>query len=326
MSKRDPTEEALNALSELRRNPGPGPFVRQLASFLGHRSNLVIAKAAKTAGELRATELIPDLAAAFHRLMANPAKLDKGCAAVTAIAGALYSMDYESPDVYLKGARHVQMEASFGPSVDAAAQLRGDSALGLVRTRHPDALFEVVRLLADKEPRVRMGAARALGTVVGETGELLLLLKALSGDGEPDVLAECFSGMLASGTDRSLSFVASYLDHEDEAIAEAAALSLGASRLPRAIDALREKWGRTVQGSMRKTLLLALATARQDAAFEFLLSQVAGGDPRTAVDVIQALRTYRNDERMRKALAEAVERRGDRQVTAAFHAEFPRGG
>jgi HEAT repeat protein len=235
-------------------------------------------------------------------------------------------MDYESADVYLKGVRHIQLEASFGPPVDAAAQLRGDSALGLVRTRHPDALFEVVRLLADKEPRVRMGAARALGSVVGETGELLLLLKALSGDGEPDVLAECFSGMLASGTDRSLSFVASYLDHEDEAIAEAAALSLGASRLPRAIDALREKWDRTVQGSVRKTLLLALATARQDAAFEFLLSLVASGDPRIAVDVIQALGAYRNDERTRKSLEEAVERRGDRRLTDAFHAEFHRGG
>ncbi len=310
MSKRDPTEEALTALAELRRNPGSPQFQRQLASFLGHRSNLVVAKAARTAGELRIAELIPELAAAFHRLMANPAKLDKGCAAATAIVGALYSMDYESADVYLKGVRHIQMEASFGPPVNAAAQLRADSALGLVQTRHPDAVFEVVRLLADKEPRVRAAAARALGSLVGETGELLLLLKALTGDSDPDVLAECFSGMLASGTERSLSFVA--------------ALSLGASRLSGAIDVLREKWERTVQGSMRRVLLLALATARQDSALDFLLSLVANGEPPIAVEVIQALRTYRNEERVRVALEQTVDRRADRQLRGAFHAEFRR--
>jgi hypothetical protein len=322
MKRRDPTVEALDALSELRHQPASEPLARRLRSFLGNKSNLVIAKAAKTAGDLRVTELTADLAAAFHRLMANPAKLDKSCAAVTAIAGALYSMDYESPDVYLKGVRHVQLEASFGPPVDAAAQLRSDCALGLVRTRHPDALFDVVRLLVDKEPRVRTGAARALGTVVGEAAELLLSLKVLTGDAEPDVLAECFSGLLATGAGRSLTFVASYLDHADEAIAEAAILALGASRLLGAIDALREKWDRTVRSPTRKTLLLALATARQDSALEFLLSLVAAADSRVALDVIGALRMYRNDDRVRQSLEEAVRQRGDRRLTDAFHAEF----
>ena len=224
------------------------------------------------------------------------------------IVVALYAMEYDSADVYLKGVRHIQMESAYGPPVDAAAQLRGDSALGLVGTRHPDALFEVVRLLADKEPRARMGAARAIGSLVGEAGELLL--QVLTGDSEPDVLGECFSGMLASGSERSLRFVRAYLDHEDRAIAEAAILALGASRLPGAIDALRKKWGRTVQGPIRKTLLLALATARQDAALEFLLSLVAEGDSRVASEVVTALRTYRNEERVRKALEEALEKRG----------------
>jgi HEAT repeat protein len=305
MRRRDPTEEALNSLSELRRQPDS----EQLRAFLSDRSNLVVAKAAKIAGDLRIAELVPDLAAAFHRLMANPAKLDKGCAGTSAIVAALYAMDYDSADVYLKGVRHIQMEPSFGPPADAAAQLRGDSALGLVRTIHPDALFEVVRLLADKEPRARMGAARAIGSVAGETGELLLLLKVLAGDSEPDVLGECFAGMLASGAGRSLSLVRAYLDYEDQAIAEAAILALGASRLPGAIDALREKWGRTAHGPIRKTLLLALATARQDSALEFLLSLVADGDSRVSSEVVAALRAYRNDERVRKALEEALEKR-----------------
>ncbi len=302
MKKPDPVEEALDALSELRKTGKDAcPTLRR---FLTNRSNLVAAKAAKIAGEVRIEELVPDLAAAFHRLMTNPAKLDKGCAAVTAIVEALYSMDYESADVYLAGVRHVQMEASYGPPVDAAAQLRADCALGLARTRHPDALFEVVRLLADKEPKVRMGAARALGSVVGEAGELLLLLKTLTGDEEAEVLGECFAGMLSSGMERSLAVVASYVDHDDQAIAEAAILALGASRMPGAIDVLKNKWGRAV-GPVRKTLLLALATAPQDAAIEFLLSVVREGGKQGAKEVVDALRAYRNDERVQRALEKA---------------------
>jgi HEAT repeat protein len=311
MKRRDAVEEALNALSELRHQPGTEPLARQLRSFLENKSNLVTAKAAKTAGELRVTDLTADLAAAFHRLMVNPAKLDKGCAATTAIVGALYAMDYESPDVYLKGVRHIQMEGSYGPPVDAAAELRSNSALGLVRTGHTDALFEVVRLLADKEARVRMGAARALGTVGGETAELLLYLKVLAGDREPDVLAECFTGLLASGGERSLRVVASYLDDADDAVFEAAALTLGASRLPGAIDALKEKWNRTVLRSVRKTLLVALATARQDSALEFVLSLVAGAEEGIALEAVAALRMYRNDDRVRRLVEEAVGRRGE---------------
>lgn len=321
MKRRDAVEEALNALSELRHNPGSEPLARPLRSFLENKSNLVIAKAAKTAGELRVTDLTADLAAAFHRLMANPAKMDRGCAATTAIVGALYAMDYESPDVYLKGVRHIQMEGSFGPPVDAAAELRSNSAMGLVRTGHADALFEVVRLLVDKEARVRMGAARALGTVGGETAELLLYLKAMAGDREPEVLAECFSGLLASGGERSLRFVASYLDHADEAMVEAAALALGASRLPHAIDALKEKWSRTVLRPIRKTLLVALATARQDSALEFLLSLVAGAEEGIALDAIAAVRMYGNGDRVRQLIEAAVQGRGDLGVLEAFRAE-----
>ena len=254
--------------------------------------------------------------------MDNPSRLDKGCAALTAIAASLYALDYDSPELYLTGARHVQLEASFGPPVDAAVLLRCHSALGLVRTRHPDALFEVVRLLVDKEPRVRMAAARALGSVIAETTELLLSLKVLAGDSEPDVLAECFSGMLASGSARALSFVSSYLDHRDDAIAEAAILALGASRLPSAIAALQQKWNRTVFGPLRKTLLLAFATARQDCALDFLFSLVLSADLPIALEVVAALGACRNDERVRQSLDQTLQQRGDPRLTAAFHAAF----
>ena len=313
--------EALDTLAELRR--GGEDSTRRIGEFLWNRSNLVVAKAAKVAGELRIEALVPNLAAAFERLMADPAKLDKGCAAATAIVEALYVMDYDQSDVYLRGGRHVQMEGSFGPPVDAAAQLRGDCALGLVRTRHPDALFEVVRLLADKEPQARIGAARALG-LAGETGELVLLLKTLTGDRELDVVAECLSGLLASRTERSVALVAGYLDGGDPATVEAAALALGASRMPQAIAALREKWARTAQAPLRKVLLAALAAAREDSALEFLLGLAAEGDARTVTEAIAALRAYRNDQRVRAMLGETLERRGDAGLLDRFQAEFGR--
>ena len=50
MKRRDAVEEALNALSELRHNPGSEPLARPLRSFLENKSNLVIAKAAKSCG------------------------------------------------------------------------------------------------------------------------------------------------------------------------------------------------------------------------------------------------------------------------------------
>ncbi len=245
MSKSDPVEKALNALSELRHTNSPETVSKELRAYLANRSNLVVAKAAKIAGELHATELISELVAAFERLMKDPQKLDKRCAAVTEIVGALYEMDYCEPEVYLRGLRHVQMEASFGPPVDAAAALRGMCAQGLLRTRYRDALTEVLQLLVDREPPARLGAVRALALNGGEAGVLLLRLKALTGDAEPEVLGQCFSGLLAAAPEQSLAFVAKYVDDEDESTAGAAIWALGESRLSSAVEILKEKWERT---------------------------------------------------------------------------------
>jgi hypothetical protein len=322
MRKSDPTEAALNALADLRTAPDSAERVQKLRSFLGNRSNAVAAKAAKIAGELRIAELGPDLVAAFERFMADPAKLDKGCAATTAIAGALCALDYTEAEAFLKGIRHVQMEGSFGPPVDAAVELRGKCALGLIRTHHPDSLFEVVTLLADREAGARAAAARALGAIAGDTGALLLRFKVLVGDREADVVAECFSGLLAAGTDRAFSFVASYVDHADAAISEAAVLALGESRSAKGFEILKEKWSRTARGAMKQTLLLAFATARQECAIEFLLSLIRDENVQVAADAIAAMRIYRDDERVHRAVQDIVTQRGEAQLVEAFRAEL----
>ena len=176
MSKADPVEQALNDIGELRVASPSEDVAKQLRSYLKNRSNLVVAKAAKIVGELHLSGLIAELAAAFNRMMVNPAKLDKRCAAITEIVSALYELDYTEPEVYLQGIRHVQKEASFGPPIDTAATLRGRSAQGLLRTRYPDAIAIVIDLLVDPEPPARLGAIRALALNGGDVGPLLLRL------------------------------------------------------------------------------------------------------------------------------------------------------
>jgi HEAT repeat protein len=254
--------------------------------------------------------------------MADPARLDKRCAAVTEIVAALFAIDCKDPDVYLRGIHHVQMEGSYGPPVDAAVQLRAHCAAGLIQTRHADAVFEVVSLLADREPAARAGAARALACVGGDSGALLLRLKVLTGDEEPEVMAECFTGLLRADPERSIDFVARWLDDKDEAIAEAAALALAGSRSPGATEHLKRKWARTAHGSMRGALLVALATAREESAMEFLLNLIREERAPVATEVIHALRVCREDNRVRDGVRRAVEERGEPEIAAAFRALF----
>ncbi len=322
MAKSDPIEKALNQLGELRGQASPEVVTRELRSHLRARSNLVVAKAAKIAGELRVSELVPDLVAAFQRLMTNPQQLDKRCAAITEIVAALYEMDYREPEIYLQGLRHVQREASFGPPVDTAAALRGMSAQGLVRTRYRDALAEVLSLLVDPEPPARLGAVRALATNGGEAGALLLRLKILTGDEEPEVLGECFSGLLAAAPESSLPFVARYLDDDDEITSEAAIWALGESRLSSAFAVLKEKWERTVGRPRRKLLLTAIAALRLEEPIDFLRSLVKTGNPQIAADAIAALAIYRQNEAVRESISAAVRERGEHSLDELFRQHF----
>jgi hypothetical protein len=331
MPKLDPIEQALNKLGTLKTvSPGPD-LTNQLRDFLRNRSNLVVAKAAKISAERRLTNLIPDLVAAFHKHMADPQRLDKRCAAITEIVVALYEMGYVEADVYRKGITHIQMEPSWGGPFDAAARLRGLCAQGLVRTSQPDALAAAVSLLVDPEPPARIGAARALASNGGDAGALLLRLKVLIGDPEPEVLAECFTGLLAAPSsgpgrvgDDLLDFVARYADSEDDAVAEAAILALGAARSLKAIAILKEKWERTLPGPLKKILLLALTTSRNEDALTFLLTQLETAPLSSATEVLTALASQHPADRIRQSIEATLTRRADKSLLATFHSVFLR--
>jgi HEAT repeat protein len=322
MSKSDPIEKALDRLAELRhRDPSPHD-IEEIRRFLTHKSNLVVAKAAKLAAQQRLSELVPDLVAAFHRFIANPAQNDKRCAALTGITEALYEMDYCEPDIYLQGLKHIQMEPSFGPPVDAAAALRGISAQSLLRTRYKEAMSAIIPLLVDREPPARIGAVRALATNGGKAGALLLRLKVLTGDSEPEVIAECFVGLLSNAPEDSLGFVAEFLDSDDQAILDAAIWAIGQSRLPAAFEPLRNKWERTIPRDQRMRILSAIAMLRLEAAIEFLCSIIAAENQTSAIDALNALATFKSNSGIREAAATAVRRRDDKELQRAFAKEF----
>jgi len=322
MSKCDPIERALDRLAELRHRDASPQDIDEIRRFLTHKSNLVVSKAAKLVAEQHRSEFVPELVSSFHRFMANPAQLDKRCAALTGITEALYQMDYCEPDIYLQALRHVQMEASFGPPVDAAAALRGISAQALLRTRHKDAVAAVLPLLVDREPPARIGAVRALATNGGTAGALLLRLKVLTGDSEPEVISECFLGLLSSAPEESLRFVADSMDADDQAISDAAIWALGQSRLPAAFEELRNKWERTIARDQRMRLLSATAMLRLESAIEFLCSIISTENQTTASDALNALATFKANSNIREAVATAVRKRGDNILQRTFAREF----
>lgn len=322
MPKRLSTEEALAAVHAIRQAPDKFDLARDLAPFLGHKSNHVVAAAAETAERMEAGALAPNLVEAFERLMRDPSKLDPGCKATIAIAQALIQLEDAAAKVYFAGIRHVQMEGSFGRMVDAAAPLRGLCARGLARMGHPDALLECVTLLADSEIPARTGAIRAIADSGRPDGVLLLRLKTLLGDPEIEVTGECFGALLSVDPAGSVEFVAKFLNSDVEGMGEQAALALGESRLAPAFAVLREAWERGGASEQRRTLLTAIAMLRIDEALEFLLGRLSEESALVAADALAGLAFYARDEAVLARVEEIIRARGDGALDAVFAREF----
>lgn len=250
------------SLDDLPKEPAETEAVLRRA--LGDRSASIVVKAVRRLLELEVPGLTPELIAAFAYFMKDPVKRDPGCRAKTWALRALQQQRHLDHEVYLTALTHRQLEPIYGGSEDTAVELRGLAALGLVETGWAYAAEHVVELLADRDAPARVSAVRALSRL-GEA--LVLRLKALQGDPEPQVTGECLEGLLAIEQARAVDFVARFLRRSDEAVGEVAALALGASRLKEAYAPLREAWDRRVD---RRTVLVALATLRHADADRFL--------------------------------------------------------
>lgn len=278
--KRDPVPAALQALAEAARRPHDAATLALVRNLLAHRSNHVVARAARVAREADLAALAPDLIAAFPRFLEDPVRRDPGCVAKAEIVHALLSFGHAAPDVFLKAAAHVQREPAFGPPIDTAAELRATSAMALVVTGHPAALPVCVGLLVHPEPAARAGGLRALAASGRRDLALLLRFFALRGDDDPGVLAEAFAGLLALSGDDPVPFVVARLAAADRDVARAAAI------------------------------ILALATSRDDAAYDALLELVARGSAGDSKAALEALRLYPHDEALQQRVHAALDARG----------------
>jgi HEAT repeat protein len=307
--KRDAVQAALSAVAEAARRPHDGATITLVRDSLTHRSNHVVARAARAAREADLTALAPDLIAAFPRFLEDPVRRDPGCVAKTQIVHALLAFSHAAPDVYLRGAAHVQREPAFGPPIDTAPELRATSAMALVLTGHPAALTICVDLLGDPEPVARAGGIRGLTASGRPDVALLMRLFVLKGDVEPGVLAEAFVGLLALSSDDPVTFVADRLVSADRDVARASAMALGEARRPEAVGALREHLPREDRPDVRHAIILALATSRDDDAFAALLELIARGAAADSKAAAEALGLYAHDEALRRRVQAALDGR-----------------
>ena len=314
-------EDVLDDLGRVRADPHSPESSRLLKQALAGRSPHATAKAAKLVGELGLDSLAPELEQAFARWLEAGAA-DVGCTAKTAVVRALDRVDHADARVFLQGIRHVQLEGGYGQPTDVATELRGLCALALVRIGYSDALAELCDLLADRQSHARAAAARALRLRDGDGAVALLRFKARLGDDEPDVLCECLTALLAAAPRASLAFVVGFLEARDEAVAEAAALALGASRLPEAFEPLRDWHERTHGSQAEASALTALATLRVDAALDYVVGVVRSGTPRSAERALQALALYRGDEALAERVRQAAEASADARVLAVARRAF----
>jgi hypothetical protein len=282
----------------------------------------VVAKAAKLVGEFELFDLRSELVAEFDRFLKDGARTDPGCSAKTAIVQALESLSVPEGTVFLAGIRYVQMEGSFGPPIDTAPGLRAASAMGLVHMNHPNAILEIVSLLVDREADARVGAVRALASSGRPESVPLLRLKALQGEPSVDVMSECFTALMAIASGTSVEFVAGYLNSSNAAVADAAALALGESHQPDAVESLIKRWGVHPPETLWRALITALTLARTDNAFEFLFSRIETATEKVAAEVISALAAYRHDDRIRTRVAALVESRNEKTMREAFDNSF----
>jgi HEAT repeat protein len=322
-SSKQAFERKLEALAALRATPSPEAAVDPLRKALKDRSNYLVSKAAALAGELRLPALIPDLLHAFDRFMIDAVKTDPQCWAKVAIVKALKDLNHDDPAVFLRGIEHVQMEAVWGGSADTALTLRGACALALVACSldRQTILTRLIDRLADKPP-VQSDAVRALGQCPGPDTALLLRLKALLGDKEPEVTGDCFDVLLQIAPADSVPFVALFLAADSLEVRAEAAAALASSREPQAIEALKQSFAGPADALLKTAILRSLAGSRQVAGADFLLAVLDDRHSDYAAIAVQSLAAGRFRDEFRERAEATVHRRDIDTLTAAFQAAY----
>jgi HEAT repeat protein len=290
-------EEQLAALEELREQ-SPEESIGPLRKALGNHNNYIVAKAADLVREFGLIELVPELTAAFDHFFTNPVKTDPQCWAKNGLSRALAALEFQDAAVFLRGARHVQLEPVWGGQSDTAGTLRATCTLALVQCRdlsEPQLLTFLIERFKDKDKSVRIEAIRAVEQVGSSPAALLLRLRAVLAGDEPEVLGACYNAILHIDGTAAIPWISYFLAAGDAAAAEAA-LAIASDRSPQAFDALRERLLQEHDPWFQSVLLSAIGLTRQQAAIDFLFNCVRTGSPYAQAAIEAILQSMRSPE------------------------------
>jgi hypothetical protein len=317
--------DRLAALEALRTHPDLDATRDQLRRALGDRNNYLVARAAEITADRHLDALIPELLVAFDRFFVDPVKSDPRCLAKTALARALRQLGHHGAPAYLRGIAHVQLEPTWGGRADTAGTLRGTCALALTDCPLDDLeiLTYLADALADADKTVRIDAAMAIEQLNRAEGAVLLRLKLLLGDPDPDVMGQCCSSMLSLAPVGVVAFISRFLRAGDAAVQLAAAEALAQCRDPHAIEVLRELWqDPLVSLEVRTVVLITLGASPLPQAADFLVSVVSKEPVALASTALGALASSRFRAEVRPRLAAAIAERDSQQLRQLFEQKF----
>jgi hypothetical protein len=112
------------------------------------------------------------------------------------------------------------------------------------------------------------------------------------------------------------------LERADDETAEEAALALGASRMPEAVELLRLTWENWQGQRPGAALLRAMSASRLDQAIDFLIDLIRQARLPDAEDALHALALNKGTEEMVSRVEQAVHQRDEAKLTAIFQQRF----
>ncbi|MCH7753124.1 MAG: HEAT repeat domain-containing protein [Planctomycetes bacterium] len=317
-------KEELADLRECEENPALPDLVVRLQRALQSKNNRTIERAANLIAVHNERSLADDICAAYNRFLVDPLKTDPGCLAKTALVEALRQTEYPKNKFFLEGIHYRQYEPGFGGETDTAAQLRAYCGFALIQQSHPQALSELVDLLTDREKTARAGAARAIAHAGSSESVLLLRLKIALGDPSPEVMGECFAGLLQLDGEHAITRVAQFLNDPSEDLQCEAAIALGETHSPTAFELLKELLPRANSREFERVLLASIGLLSLPEAVDYLLSLVTTEDIDLSVAAIKALSHIRDRTVVQDRLTAVVEKVSHRRLTQALREAFPR--
>ena len=321
-------ERKLRAIRELR-DAEPATAEAGLRKALKDRSGYAVSKAAEIVGERKLAELVPDLVAAFERLLEaqEPVKTDPQCWGKAAIARALHELGYRDSKAYYRGLACRQPEPSFGGESDSAGDLRGVCALALVDSDAETAelLIRLSDALLDPVFSVAVNAAVALSRLGAPEAAAPLRMRARWPMRDPllrpdnaEVVGQCFFSLLEMDAFEAVPFVAGFAYGEDRDVQAEAVAALAGARQPEALERLERVWSGMLDPDVRRALLLGLAGSPLPKSAEFLLEVIGREDSPLPEIALEALSTSRFRDKAEEGARAAVEKRADPGPRAAF--------